>query len=180
VLSGQDITELEKKALDAAEAMQKRDEELQSVPDPTETSTGTGAVTETVSEARQAAPATATATTSTLTSTSAVKFTSALASAILKNRDEESGDYDTNCPVRDASDSSVHTAEYDPEDSSSKGIATPTMPMPPLLDPAIFDDDDSVYLGLHVYTNVNAPSVVSGQLRHEMGVGFSGLAVTGL
>jgi hypothetical protein len=172
VLAGQDITELEKKALEAAEAMQKRGEELKSVPDPTET---LAVITE---EVANPAAVTTTTTTSTSTPTSAVKFTSPLASAILKNRDEE---YDTDCPVRDGSDGSFHTDMGEDEDMNSKGTATPMpTPVPPLLDPTIFDDDDSVYLGLHVYTNVNAPSVVSGQLRHEMGVGFSGLAVTGL
>jgi len=45
----------------------------------------------------------------------------------------------------------------------------------------IFDSDDTIYLGLHVYTNKDAPSEVHGQLRHEMGVVFHGLAaLTGL
>jgi hypothetical protein len=45
---------------------------------------------------------------------------------------------------------------------------------------AIFEDDDTVYLGLHVYTTNGAKSTVNGQLRHEMGVGFGGLAAGGL
>jgi hypothetical protein len=44
--------------------------------------------------------------------------------------------------------------------------------------PDLFDDDDTVYLGLHVYTNRDAPSKVDGQLRHEMGVLFHGMAAT--
>src|ERR1700722_4919011 len=46
---------------------------------------------------------------------------------------------------------------------------------------SIFDDDDTIYLGLHVYTEKGAKSEVHGQLRHEMEVVFHGLAaLTGL
>jgi hypothetical protein len=46
---------------------------------------------------------------------------------------------------------------------------------------SIFDDDDTIYLGLHVYTKKGAESKVDGQLRHEMEVVFHGLAaLTGL
>ncbi|KAJ7113932.1 hypothetical protein C8R44DRAFT_795970 [Mycena epipterygia] len=43
-----------------------------------------------------------------------------------------------------------------------------------LTDPA---DRGSVFLGLRVYTNRDAPAVVSGQLRHEMNTSFAGLAL---
>lgn len=43
-----------------------------------------------------------------------------------------------------------------------------------LTDPA---DHGSVFLGLRVYTNRDAPAVVGGQLRHEMNTSFAGLAL---
>ena len=41
------------------------------------------------------------------------------------------------------------------------------------------DDDlvNLVCLGLRVYTKTDAPAVVGGQLRHEMGLSFDGLAI---
>ncbi|KAF7345637.1 Calpain catalytic domain-containing protein [Mycena venus] len=63
----------------------------------------------------------------------------------------------------DTSDSS--TSDSSTDESTKKGFKDPA-------------DRGSIFLGLRVYTNRDAPAVIGGQLRHEMNTSFAGLAVT--
>ncbi|KAJ7125786.1 cysteine proteinase [Mycena crocata] len=54
--------------------------------------------------------------------------------------------------------------ETTPTESAKKGFTDPA-------------DRGSVFLGLRVYTNKDAPAVIGGQLRHEMKTCFAGLAL---
>jgi hypothetical protein len=86
---------------------------------------------------------------------------------------------DSEDPKKDGAEDAE--ADDDDDDDDDKAPAEAPAPKPVSSDiAAIFEDDDTVYLGLHVYTTNGAKSTVNGQLRHEMGVGFGGLAVSGL
>jgi hypothetical protein len=73
----------------------------------------------------------------------------------------------------DDDDDSVsdNSLNLDPLENPSDGSLTQKKG---LKDPA---DRGSVYLGLRVYTNRDAPAVLGGQLRHEMATSFAGLAL---
>jgi hypothetical protein len=165
LLAGKDITELEQMALKAAADMKKRGEELHPTDEPTTATAGTGKGTETVAGAEAGAEAALEISTSTSTSASIVSLGSGSA-----------GPADV---VEQKVEDGVQTSDDSygvPKDDGPFGAEPPTPP----LSSALFDDVDSVFLGLHVYTDKEAQSEIHGQLRHEMGVGFAGLAVTGL
>ncbi|KAJ7821376.1 hypothetical protein B0H14DRAFT_2831437 [Mycena olivaceomarginata] len=80
-------------------------------------------------------------------------------------RPKENDDDDDDDSVSD------NSLNLDPLENPSDGSLTQKKG---LKDPA---DRGSVYLGLRVYTNRDAPAVLGGQLRHEMATSFAGLAL---
>ncbi|KAJ7648340.1 cysteine proteinase [Mycena polygramma] len=75
-----------------------------------------------------------------------------------KDDDGEGLDGDDN--LESTSDSSSSTSD----EGTKKGLTDPA-------------DRGSIFLGLRVYTNREAPAVIGGQLRHEMKTSFAGLAL---
>ncbi|KAJ7127313.1 hypothetical protein C8R43DRAFT_700552 [Mycena crocata] len=74
---------------------------------------------------------------------------------------------------------SATTAQVEPKsdgvmDPAQEVVAAAEPVKKGLTDPV---DRGSIFLGLRVYTNKDAPAVIAGQLRHEMKTSFSGLAL---
>ncbi|KAJ7327525.1 hypothetical protein DFH08DRAFT_884716 [Mycena albidolilacea] len=84
--------------------------------------------------------------------------------------------------------STVQPKENDDDDDDDDSVSDNSLNLDPLENPSdgsltqkkgLKDPADrgSVYLGLRVYTNRDAPAVLGGQLRHEMATSFAGLAL---
>ncbi|KAJ7230260.1 hypothetical protein GGX14DRAFT_410281 [Mycena pura] len=65
------------------------------------------------------------------------------------------------------SDANDSTPPDSGPDATKKGFTDPS-------------DRGSIFLGLRVYTNRDAPAVLGGQLRHELNTSFAGLALAGV
>ncbi|KAF7301917.1 Calpain catalytic domain-containing protein [Mycena indigotica] len=76
----------------------------------------------------------------------------------------------------------VDVAEPEPQRANTidTARANTTDPMMPRVEPTSAYTNDTVVLGLKVYTHRDAPVVVSGQLRHEMKVSYAAFASAGL
>ncbi|KAJ6580633.1 hypothetical protein B0H19DRAFT_1111981 [Mycena capillaripes] len=151
VLAGQNLTQLEEKAAAAAAALKA----------------ATG---------KEEKPVTTTTTTTTKTKTTVqtvVVTTGGEPQVIVPPPAPEVADEK---PKKESDDEVAdNVLNPDGEESTSDGSSSTDEPTKKgLTDPA---DRGSVFLGLRVYTNRDAPAVIGGQLRHEMNTSFAGLAL---
>ncbi|KAJ6621556.1 hypothetical protein B0H10DRAFT_2017786 [Mycena sp. CBHHK59/15] len=160
ILAGQTLAQLEEKAAAAAEA-------LKAVPD---------------NEDKPTTTTTTTKTTKTTTTIETVVVTTGeppqpaapapVAPKVVDVEIEPKKDDDD--VVIDAVDPDAPVEDNTSDSSSSSSSSTDEPTKKGLTDPA---DHDSIFLGLRVYTHKDAPAVIGGQLRHEMGTSFAGLAL---
>ncbi|KAJ7613033.1 hypothetical protein FB45DRAFT_993113 [Roridomyces roridus] len=110
----------------------------------------------------EAAPTTTTTTSTTTSTTTVVVNNTPVPSAVPTN--SAAGPLATGDPTTGSVDVSTTAAPAAP--------ATDAKPTDP-------GDRGTIFLGLRVYTNRDAPAVLVGQLRHEMGTSFAGLSLAG-
>ncbi|KIK66127.1 hypothetical protein GYMLUDRAFT_257995 [Collybiopsis luxurians FD-317 M1] len=177
VLAGQDLAEIEKKALVLAEAKKKEEEEKAKkeaeAAEAKQKAEEARKKAEEDSAAKKAEGTNATivmtengGTTTTTTTTIVQKIITVTKK--LANGEEVSETKEE--VVADPNDKQAKSTD----DSSPESVTADTKTKP---DPSrdLFDvsEENSIFLGLRVYTNKDAPVVIEGQLRHEMEISAS-------
>ncbi|KAL0581784.1 hypothetical protein V5O48_000261 [Marasmius crinis-equi] len=172
ILAGQDLSELEKKALEIAKAKKKEAEEAakakaaeEEAERKAEEEAEEAKRQKEADEAKKKEETTTTVhhedgsvtTTTTVTEKIVTTITRKAANGdILETREEVVG----NGEISEA----THEPPTSPTASDEEEEPDPKRDVVPV------SEDDSIFLGLRVYTNKDAPVVISGQLRHEMEV----------
>ncbi|KAK1220217.1 hypothetical protein PQX77_017038 [Marasmius sp. AFHP31] len=173
ILAGQDLSELEKKALDIAKAKKKEAEEATKAKEAEEEAKRK--IEEEAEEAKRQKEADeakrkeettttvhhedgSVTTTTTVTEKIVTTVTKTAANGeILETKEEVVANGGVGVEAVEPPKSPVESDEEEDNDDPKRDVVP-------------VSEDDSIFLGLRVYTNKEAPVVISGQLRHEMEV----------